>query len=298
METEDFAVDSLAEDSLVDDSIEVDSMLHFFDYGEGVDLTKVELPLYYRETFFCEESCFVQENMVAYGRDGILLPYSVRTDSVMTTIIIICFSLLIVAISKSSSFLLRQLRSFVMVSGNEDSYITETSTEVKFQLTMVIVACIIISLLQYLYVVRDISPTLILPTQYHLIMIYFLLILIYFVIKTGLYFIVNNVFFTEKRNLQWLKSLLFLTSIEAVCLFPAVILQAYFEWPIENVIIHVLIIVLLVKILAFYKCFVIFFRKVGFFIQIILYFCALEIVPLAILWLSLLLAGDILKIKF
>lgn len=298
METDNFAVDSVVEDSLLEDSAAVDTMLHFFNYGEGIDLTKVELPLYYRETFFCEEYSSFQEKMGSYGHDGIPLPYSVRTDSIITTIVIICFSLLIIAISKSSSFLLRQLKSLVMVSVNENSYVTETSTEVKFQLAIVIVACIIISLIQYLYVVRDIQTIFILPTQYHLMMVYFLVILCYFVAKAGLYSIVNNVFFTRKRNLQWLKSLLFLTSIEAVSLFPAVLLQTYFEWPAENVIIYISIVILLVKILAFYKCFIIFFRNVRFFIQIILYFCALEIVPLTILWLSLLLAGDILKIQF
>lgn len=52
----------------------------------------------------------------------------------------------------------------------------------------------------------------------------------------------------------------------------------------KTIIYYVLAVVFLVKLLSFYKCYVIFFRQNGIFLQIILYFCALEIVPLATLW--------------
>ena len=42
-----------------------------------------------------------------------------------------------------------------------------------------------------------------------------------------------------------------------------------------------MIVLILVKSLTFFKSYVIFFRRKGYFLQNILYFCALELVPLA-----------------
>ena len=78
--------------------------------------------------------------------------------------------------------------------------------------------------------------------------------------------------------------MLLLSAIEGALLFPAILFQSYFEASPLNVIIYALFVVILVKIFTFYKCYVIFFRKNGLFLQIILYFCTLEIIPLLVLW--------------
>ncbi|MFC2384027.1 MAG: DUF4271 domain-containing protein [Hoylesella saccharolytica] len=52
------------------------------------------------------------------------------------------------------------------------------------------------------------------------------------------------------------------------------------------------------KLLSFYKQFVLFFRQKAGFLQIFLYFCALEIVPLCALLRTLAIAADYLKINF
>ena len=78
--------------------------------------------------------------------------------------------------------------------------------------------------------------------------------------------------------------MLLLSAIEGALLFPAILFQSYFDAPSQNVITYAVFVLVLVKIFTFYKCFVIFFRKNGLFLQIILYFCTLEIIPLLALW--------------
>ena len=78
--------------------------------------------------------------------------------------------------------------------------------------------------------------------------------------------------------------MLILSAIEGALLYPAILFQSYFEAPAQNIVIYTVFVLVLVKILTFYKCFVIFFRKNGLFLQIILYFCTLEIIPLLALW--------------
>ena len=63
-------------------------------------------------------------------------------------------------------------------------------------------------------------------------------------------------------------------------------------------VIYTIIVLVLVKILSFYKSYLIFFKRNGLFLQIILYFCALEVVPLSALWGGLVLISHYLKINF
>ena len=109
---------------------------------------------------------------------------------------------------------------------------------------------------------------------------------------------VNPVLLDYKKNLQWMKSALFITSTEGVLLLPVVLLQVYFDLEIQSVVIYFIVVLILVKILTFYKCYFIFFRKAGVILQIILYFCALEIIPCFVLYQGVIQLNDFLIIKF
>jgi hypothetical protein len=66
----------------------------------------------------------------------------------------------------------------------------------------------------------------------------------------------------------------------------------------ESAVIYIAIVVILFKLLAFYKTYIIFFHRNGVSLQIILYFCALEIMPLFALWGVLVVTDSYLKINF
>ena len=113
-----------------------------------------------------------------------------------------------------------------------------------------------------------------------------------------LYWGVGSVFFESKKIEQWSKSFLFLIAGEGLLLFPLVMLLSYFDISIRSAVIYTLIVVIFVKILTFYKTYLIFFQKKGLILQNFLYLCALEIVPLLILWGALLLINSFLKVNF
>lgn len=120
----------------------------------------------------------------------------------------------------------------------------------------------------------------------------------YFLMKAILYCISGWVFFDKKKNVQWLKAYLFLISCEGVALFPMVMLLSYFDLSLQVAVIYTLVVLGIVKILSFYKTYLIFFKRNGVFLQIFLYFCALEVVPLFALWGGLILISHYLKINF
>ena len=93
-------------------------------------------------------------------------------------------------------------------------------------------------------------------------------------------------------------SFLFISSAEGILMFPIMMMMGYFDIPIKSAAIYVAIVLIIIKILTFYKCFVIFFSRIVVKLQIILYFCALEMVPLLFVWSILNATANMLKINF
>lgn len=273
--------------------------LHLPGHDAGRSITDVSLPVYYEESYFSGDSLLHPE--IEGGRHGVAgdpVPYTVRDDDMITGLLLMCFVLVVVSLSNSRRFIVRQLKDFLYVPRSEASALTETSSEVRFQCFLVLQTCLQFSIFQYFYTQNYIGSTFVLASQYHLIAIYFAMFAGYFIVKALLYMFVNPVLLDGKKNLQWMKSLLFITSTEGVLLLPVVLLQVYFNLAIQNVVVYFIVVLILVKILTFYKCYFIFFRRAGFFLQIFLYFCALEIVPIAAFWGALVITGNHLKINF
>ncbi|MDE6354852.1 MAG: DUF4271 domain-containing protein [Prevotella sp.] len=252
------------------------------------------------------DDMFARTDTLAYARmagnvNGVAgdpVPYTVRGDDLITGLLLAGMVLVAVSLSNSRRFIARQLKNFIYVPRNGESSITETSSEVRFQLFLVLHTCLQFSIFQYFYTQHYVGETFILESQYHLIAIYFAMFAGYFITKALLYMAVNTVFFGIRKNMQWMKSQLFITSSEGVLLLPVVLLQVYFDLPIQNVVVYFIVVLILVKILTFYKCHFIFFRHTGRFLQIILYFCALEIIPIAAFWGALVITGNRLNINF
>jgi hypothetical protein len=267
------------------------------DYGHSV--FDVELPQYYREGYFSADTLFHPELPGGrYGVAGDPVPYTVHGDSFLTSLLLGCFLLAVYSIANARSFITRQLRTLFYVHREGTTEFTETAVELRFQIFLVVLSCILLSLLSYFYTIHYISETFSLQSDYQLIGIYFAIFVAYFLLKALLYTIVNNVFFDGKRNIQWLKSFLFISSVEGVLSFPAVVIREYLDISIENVVIYFVILFSIVKILTFYKAYTIFFRTNVVKLQIFLYFCTLEIIPVLSLCGALVMVANSLKINF
>ena len=267
--------------------------------GTGQSLVDVQLPQYYREGFFSKDSLFHPELPGGnFGISGDPLPYSIRNDNVITSILLIFFVLTIIAYANTHKFVMRQLKTLFYMPHDGVGEIPESGSELRFQLFLVLLSTVMLSLLYYLYTIHLNGDNFILRSQYHLIAIYMVMMIGYFVISWILYSVVNSVFFDGKRNKHWMKIKLFISSMEGIVMFPAVLLQAYFNMSEQNVIIYVVIVLFFVKLWSFFKCYVVFFRRNVFELQIILYFCALEMVPLLAFWGALDYVTDSLKINF
>ena len=273
--------------------------LHLPGHDKGRSMLDVDLPQYYREGFFSKDSLFHPELPGGrYGVAGDPVPYTVQHDDVITSLLLLLFVLATIAFSNSRHFVVRQTKNFFSTNREGMTEITETAVEIRFQAFLTFLNSLLLSILFYFYTLNFIGETFLLDSQYHLIAIFLGLTVVYYLVKTLLYTIVNNVFFDGKKNRQWMKSFLFITSIEGVLLFPLVVVWTFFDISIQNAVIYVVIVISIVKILELFKCFLIFFRQNVVKLQIILYFCTLEIIPMVLLWGALVFMANSLKINF
>ena len=273
--------------------------LHLPGHDKGRSMLDVDLPQYYREGFFSKDSLFHPELPGGrYGVAGDPVPYTVQHDNVIISLLLLLFVLATIAFSNSRHFVVRQTKNFFSTNREGMTEITETAVEIRFQAFLTFLNSLLLSILFYFYTLNFIGETFLLDSQYHLIAIFLGMTVVYYLVKTMLYAIVNNVFFDGKKNRQWMKSFLFITSIEGVSLFPLVVVWIFFDISIQNAVIYVVIVISIVKILELFKCFLIFFRQNVVKLQIILYFCTLEIIPMALLWGALVFTANSLKINF
>ena len=273
--------------------------LHLPGHDKGHNLLDVQLPQYYREGFFSKDTLFHPELPGGrYGVAGDPIPYSVHNDSIISTFLLICFVMMIISLSNAKHFIISQAKNFIYVPREGITELSETGTELRFLMLLVFLDSLFLSLLYYFYSIERFGETYILKSQYYLLGIFLGITLCYFLLRFIAYSLVNNIFFDGKRNGHWLKALLFISALEGTLLFPLVIFWTYFGLSVGNAIICFNIILVIVKILTIYKCYVIFFRQNVFKLQIILYFCTLEIVPLLAFWGALEITANSLKINF
>ena len=269
--------------------------------GEGIpkDLKVVNLPQYYRENFFSNDTLYHEELSAQdyYGMAGAPIPYSYANDNLVTSLLIIGFLLIAFAFSRMSNFIVGRAKNFIHPSQNSLS-LSETSGEIYMQIVLTGLTCIVYALLYYLYATEFLATTYVISSEYALLGIFLGVFVSYYLLRFGLYTIVNNLFFSSGKNKKFLTSLLYISSIEGLLLYPALALLTFMYLTIQHAIWYCIVVLILVKIMTFYKCFTIFFKQNDLFLQIILYFCALEMVPLMTLWGGLSVIVDILKINF
>ncbi len=265
----------------------------------GYSLLDVELPQYYREGFFSKDSLFHPE--LPGGRFGVAgtpVPYSASGDNFITSVLLVFFILLVLALAQIRSFIVRQAKNFFYVHHEGAQEMAQTGAELRVQMVLLLLTSLLLSLICYFYTVRYIIDSFFRPAQYLLIVVYFLMVVGYFSVQFLLYAIANNILFDGKRNIQWQKTKLFITGMEGVLCLPAVLLFVFLGLSEQNVIGYLTFVLFFVKLLTFFKCYVVFFRTNVVKLQIILYFCALEMMPLLAFGGALGFVANSLKIIF
>lgn len=240
------------------------------------------------------------EVSMAYREEGLMgdeVPYSLSSDNTIGVILLACFVFGTLAISFSRRFMMRQIKNFFYVPRSVAD-MTETGYESKVQLFLVAQTALTAGVFYYLFSRIWFGNDYSAQPQLVAMGVFSVVFLAYFLIKKIAYGIVDWTFFSAKNNDQWSKAWLFLTASEGLLLFPVLLLQVYFVLPLRTTAVYAVAVIILVKLLSLYKSYAIFFKRKGGFVHNILYFCALELVPLLTLAGILVITGDYLKVNY
>ena len=272
--------------------------LHLPGHDKGHNPREIRIPDYNKEQFLADDTLYHPELAhEPFGMAGDPVPYNISNDNIISSFLLGCFILSLLAFAISKNFVVQQIKDFFHIPRREDIK-TPTSSEVIALLFFALQNCLMLAMAYFFYVKTYVADTFIFAEEYLFIGLIFLILFVYTFLKYPLYTLVNYTFFHGKNNGQWTNTILILSAIEGALLFPAILFQSYFDSSPQYIIFYAVFVLVLVKILTFYKCYVIFFRKNGLFLQIILYFCTLEIIPLLALWGGLGIITNALTINF
>ena len=238
----------------------------------------------------------VQE--VDSGFEGTPISYSPRTDDAIALTLLVCFFLSSIALARGKKFLSQQVKDFVLHRERTSIFDSSTAADVRYLLVLVLQTCVL-SGITFLNFFHDTCPALMDHVSSLLLLgIYVGFCLAYFLLKWLLYMFLGWTFFDKNKTNIWLESYSALIYYVGFALFPFVLFLVYFDLSLTNLVIIGSIILIFTKILMFYKWIKLFFHQFSGLFLLILYFCALEIVPCLLLYQGMIQMNNILLIKF
>ena len=238
----------------------------------------------------------VQE--VDSGFEGTPISYSPRTDDAIALTLLACFFLSSIALARGKKFLSQPVKDFVLHRERTSIFDSSTAADVRYLLVLVLQTCVL-SGITFVNYFHDTCPALMDHVSSLLLLgIYVGFCLAYFLLKWLLYMFLGWTFFDKNKTNIWLESYSALIYYVGFALFPFVLFLVYFDLSLTNLVIIGSIILIFTKILMFYKWIKLFFHQFSGLFLLILYFCALEIVPCLLLYQGMIQMNNILLIKF
>jgi hypothetical protein len=232
------------------------------------------------------------------GTEGIPIPYSPRMDDGITVVLLCCFFLSAYVLSRSRKFLLQLVKDFLLHRERTSIFATSTAADMRYLLLLILQTCILAGVCIFSYF-NDIQPELVRHVSPGLLLgIYIGVCLLYLCLKWMLYSFLGWIFFDESVTTLWLESYSTLLYYLGFALFPFALFIVYFDLSLQLTIIIGLILAFFAKILMLYKWLKLFCNNLYGGLLLIVYFCALEIMPCFVLYQGVMQLNDYLIIKF
>ena len=225
------------------------------------------------------------------------LPYLPRNDWMVTAVLFGCIVLVSYVLGKERRYLSLQLKGFFNFRERASLFDDATTSDIHYTILLLFHSCLMYAFCIYHYF--SIESPLLFDNYPHIALLGLFVIVnvVLLVVKGGLYEWVNWVFFTKSRCNDWLSAYLNVNAWTGLLLLPAVLLLVYFGKGSGITPFLALSVLVLSKILLFYRGFCNFFPNFYGSLHLILYFCTLEILPDLLVWRGILLINDYFILK-
>ncbi|MFA6811701.1 MAG: DUF4271 domain-containing protein [Bacteroidaceae bacterium] len=232
------------------------------------------------------------------GFVGTSVPYSPDADDFIALILLCCFLLVSAALCRGRNFIKEQLSSIFFRRAKDSFNVSLTFIDIRFNLLLTLHTCIMFGLIYYLFLYGT-RPAFIDKISHPLLLgIYVGFFVVYFIVKRMVYAFLGRIFFDSNVEIIWRENYSALINYIGFLFLPLLICDVYCRLDVSILVTIVLFLVFLVKFSLFYKGIMLFLHQFHDLFLIILYFCALEIIPLFLLYKGLVIVNNILQIKF
>lgn len=233
----------------------------------------------------------------AAGVEGVPIPYSPAMDDAIALTLLACFFLTSIALSRGKRFLSQQVKDFMLQRERASIFDTSTAADMRYLLVLVLQTCVLSGIVLFNHFYDSVPQLMSRVSPLLLLGIYIGSCLGYFLLKWLVYMFTGWISFDKNKTSMWLESYSALIYYVGFALFPFVLFLIYFDLSPTNLIIIGIIILIFSKILMFYKWVKLFFHQFDQVFPLIVYFCALEIVPCLLLYRGMTLMNSILLLK-
>lgn len=226
--------------------------------------------------------------------NGESLPYLLRNDSMITIILFASLMLVAYVLSNGKKHLLQQLKYLIVNRERNNLFDNPTTGYAHYTPLLILHTCMLSGVCLYYYSANT-QPALFQLYPHSLLLGgYVGSILVLLLAKYLCYGFINWIFFDKISNKAWIN--IYNDSIiwSGFFLLPIILLVVYFDLSLIISLFLVSIVIIISKIVLFYRGFSIFFKNFYGCFHLILYLCALEILPDVLLWESIVLINQFL----
>ncbi len=256
------------------------------------------MPLFYKEHFIPGDSIkWTSLGHQPSGFEGFSMPYRLKNDDGITGLLLFCFIITSYVLTFGKKSIIEQAKSLFSRKEQAYSFGKATGSDLRHRIMLRIQTCILMGVFIFSYF-NDYNPNSysLLP-RYYVLGIYIGICIIFYIIKRLIYQFLGWVFFDKYITSSWIGCYSTIINFLGFCYFPLVLLMVYYNLSAPTILIIGLFLIIFAKILMFYKWLKFFFNNLHGLLYLIVYFCALEILPCFLLVQGLLQTNIILQLK-
>ncbi len=218
--------------------------------------------------------------------NGEPLPYLLRTDSVVVFALFFCIILVAYILLDNKKYLSYKFKDLLANRERNSRYIDVTADSMHYSFLLILHACVLWGICIYSYLIDHSTESFRLFSPYLLLGLICCFI-VFVLLKSFLQSVVNWVFFDKMRNANWIKTYYNIYIWSGLLLLPIVLLVVLGNLSLNIFSYWICLVVIIMKIVLFFNCFNNFFKNFHGCFHLILYLCALEILPDVLLWKSI-----------
>src|SRR5574344_2827154 len=213
--------------------------------------------------------------------------------------IVLLFSLVVLFIlSKTRRYVYQRIHDFFMVHGAVRKFVINTVGDARSVGMLVIQTAVFNAILFFCYFIHTNAALSRTVPIYVIIAVYSVMGLAYFFLKWAIYSFLGWVFFNKKQTAIFVNAYTTVFFLMGFVLYPVVLLTTFSHISVSYVPIIGLYLLIFAKLLILYKWLKLFSQKLFRYLLLILYFCALEIIPCIIFSVSMIQMNNMLIKNF